>query len=211
MNTLEWLSQTDSGVAGLIPRITLAVALLTFGCNAGSIAVPDAPEVRGTGRLVALTLYAQANANGRDSFAFDGRMVAPTIRVSPGDVLKIDYINHLPSVPTESCASEPCTNMTNLHFHGLTVSPNAPQDDVLDMMAMPGQTLRYSVQIPSDHQVFFGITRIRTERVTGRCSTACRVQSWLRALIDTFQPYAGCANACLSCAAGISSTIRKLL
>ena len=151
MNTLEWLLQTDSGVAGLIPRITLAVALLTFGCNAGSIAVPDAPEVRGTGRLVALTLYAQANANGRDSFAFDGRMVAPTIRVSPGDVLKIDYINHLPSVPTESCASEPCTNMTNLHFHGLTVSPNAPQDDVLDMMAMPGQTLHYSVQIPSDH------------------------------------------------------------
>ena len=33
----------------------------------------------------------------------------------------------------------PCMDMTNLHFHGLTVSPNAPQDDVLGMMAMPGQ------------------------------------------------------------------------
>jgi suppressor of ftsI len=40
-------------------------------------------------------------------------------------------------------------NMTNLHFHGLHVSPNAPQDDVLSMMAMPGETLRYSVQVPA--------------------------------------------------------------
>jgi len=42
-------------------------------------------------------------------------------------------------------------DMTNLHFHGLTVSPNAPQDDVLGMMAMPGQVLHYSVEIPRDH------------------------------------------------------------
>jgi suppressor of ftsI len=41
--------------------------------------------------------------------------------------------------------------MTNLHFHGLTVSPNAPQDDVLGMIAMPGQALHYSVEIPRDH------------------------------------------------------------
>jgi FtsP/CotA-like multicopper oxidase with cupredoxin domain len=41
-------------------------------------------------------------------------------------------------------------NMTNLHFHGLHVSPDAPQDDVIDMMAMPGQTLHYVVNIPLD-------------------------------------------------------------
>jgi suppressor of ftsI len=39
-------------------------------------------------------------------------------------------------------------NMTNLHFHGLHVSPNAPQDDVLSMMAMPGATLKYRVELP---------------------------------------------------------------
>ncbi len=38
--------------------------------------------------------------------------------------------------------------MTNLHFHGLHVSPNAPQDDVLTMMAMPGASLQYTVNIP---------------------------------------------------------------
>src|SRR5260370_40342861 len=42
-------------------------------------------------------------------------------------------------------------DMTNLPFLGLTVSPHAPQDDVLEMMAMPGQSLRYIVQIPRDH------------------------------------------------------------
>jgi FtsP/CotA-like multicopper oxidase with cupredoxin domain len=39
-------------------------------------------------------------------------------------------------------------NMTNLHFHGLTVSPQPGQDDVLGMMAKPGQTLHYSLRIP---------------------------------------------------------------
>ena len=41
-------------------------------------------------------------------------------------------------------------NMTNLHFHGLHVSPDAPQDDVITMMTMPGQSLHYTVNIPLD-------------------------------------------------------------
>ncbi len=33
----------------------------------------------------------------------------------------------------------------------MTVSPDAPQDDVLTMMARPGHALHYTVQIPKDH------------------------------------------------------------
>ena len=77
--------------------------------------------------------------------------IAPVIRASPGDVLKITYVNDLPAKSTETCAVNPCMNMTNLHFHGLTVSPDAPQDDVLGMLAMPGQVLHYSVEIPRGH------------------------------------------------------------
>ena len=47
--------------------------------------------------------------------------------LSPGDQLKITYINDLPAKPEESCAIAPCMDMTNLHFHGLTVSPDAPR------------------------------------------------------------------------------------
>jgi suppressor of ftsI len=80
-------------------------------------------------------LRAGITSGGRNSFYFDGQPNAPTLRLSPGDQLKINYINDLPTKPQESCAITPCTDVSNLHFHGLTVSPGAPQDDVLGMMA----------------------------------------------------------------------------
>src|SRR5205807_7121951 len=109
------------------------------------------PELRAKGHRLSLTLHAAIAGDGKNSFYFHGQPNAPTLRLSPGDQLKITYVNDLPASPKESCAITPCMDMTNLHFHGLTVSPDAPQDDVLDMMAMPGQALRYTVQIPKDH------------------------------------------------------------
>jgi FtsP/CotA-like multicopper oxidase with cupredoxin domain len=100
---------------------------------------------------LSLTLHASTTVDGKDSFYFNGQPNALTLRVSPGDQLKITYINDLPSKPHEKCLIGPCMDMTNLHFHGLTVSPDAPQDDVLDLMAMPGPALHGSVQIPKDH------------------------------------------------------------
>jgi suppressor of ftsI len=117
---------------------------------AQTVSLPEPPQVRAKNHVVSLTLRA-VNESGRDAFSFNGETVAPAIRASPGDVLKITYINDLPAKSQETCAVNPCMNMTNLHFHGLTVSPNAPQDDVLGMLAMPGQVLHYSVEIPRDH------------------------------------------------------------
>src|SRR5882724_13651428 len=118
--------------------------------RAQTVPLPEPPQVRAKNHVVSLTLHA-VNDSGRDTFAFEGANVAPVIRASPGDVLKITYINDLPAKSCETCEVNPCMNMTNLHFHGLTVSPNTPQDDVLGMLAMPSQALRYSVQIPRDH------------------------------------------------------------
>src|SRR6266404_6751819 len=100
---------------------------------------------------LSLTLHAGITQDGKNSFYFEGQPIAPTLRLSPGDQLKITYINDLPTEAKENCAITPCMDMTNLHFHGLTVSPDAPQDDVLNMKAMPGQSLHYTVQIPKDH------------------------------------------------------------
>jgi FtsP/CotA-like multicopper oxidase with cupredoxin domain len=115
-----------------------------------SVSLPEAPQVRPENHVVSLALHA-VNANGRDAFAFNGATVAPVIRAFPGDVLRITYVNNLPVQAPETCAENPCMDMTNLHFHGLAVSPNTPQDDVLGMMAKPGQVLHYSVEIPRDH------------------------------------------------------------
>jgi FtsP/CotA-like multicopper oxidase with cupredoxin domain len=106
--------------------------------------------VRAKNHVESLTLHA-VNDNGRDAFAFDGANVAPVIRASPRRRSQNHLVNDLPVKSSETCAVSPYMNMTNLHFHGLSVSPHAPQDHVLTMLAKPGQALHYSVQIPRDH------------------------------------------------------------
>jgi suppressor of ftsI len=108
--------------------------------------VTDLPEVRGPFTLTA-TYDA---ASGHNAFAYQGKTVPPLIRVVPGGVITLHYVNNLPAQSDEQCATARCSNMTNLHFHGLHVSPERPQDDVLTMMAMPGEALDYKVVVPSD-------------------------------------------------------------
>ena len=102
--------------------------------------LPTPPELRAKGHTLSLTLHAASASDGKNSFYLNAQPNAPTLRLSPGDQLKITYVNDLPVKPSESCTMTPCMDMTNLHFHGLTVSPDAP-----------GQTLHYTVQIPKDH------------------------------------------------------------
>src|SRR5260221_12699857 len=142
-----------------VPRIgaaAVAIAAAAVFCSLElsenpSGQFPNPPQLLAKHHTLSFTLHAGVTKDGKNSFYFDGQPIAPTLRLSPGDQLKINYINDLPARPQETCAIIPCMDMTNLHFHGLTVSPDAPQDDVLDMMAMPGQSLRYTVQIPQDH------------------------------------------------------------
>jgi suppressor of ftsI len=134
----------------------VAVIVLAFlsglaltGMPAQSLSRP--PQLRAKDHILSLTLHAAITSDGKDAFYFNGQPNAPTLRLSPGDQLKITYINDLPAKPLERCLIGPCMDMTNLHFHGLTVSPDRPQDDVLDMLAMPGQSLSYAVNIPKEH------------------------------------------------------------
>ena len=133
-----------------LPFLFLSVMSLSALGSAQTVSLPEPPQVQAQNHVVSLTLHA-VNENGRDAFAFDGKAVAPVIRASPGDTIKITYINDLPAKSSESCAINPCMDMTNLHFHGLSVSPDSPQDDVLTMLAKPGEALHYSVEIPRDH------------------------------------------------------------
>jgi suppressor of ftsI len=113
---------------------------------AGSGDLPQPPEVRRPFVLDAVS----DPTSGKAAFSFEGREVPPVIRTKPGGTIRVEYVNRMSSKSTELCVDGPCTNMTNLHFHGLHVSPDAPQDDVLSMMAMPGQSLHYVVDIPLD-------------------------------------------------------------
>jgi len=143
------MNQGTTKCARTLPLIGAQILFAVFG-PAQTVPLPEPPQVRAKKHAVSVTLHA-VNENGRDAFAFDSGTAPPVIRASPGDVLKITYINDLPAKSPETCAINPCMDMTNLHFHGLTVSPNSPQDDVIGMMASPGQTLHYAVAIPRDH------------------------------------------------------------
>ena len=127
-------------------RVTIPAALIvSLGTSSGRRAA-DKPtgllsnpqELRAKGGTLSITLRAALRSDGKNSFFFNGQPNAPTLRLSPGDRLEITYIDDLPKKPKESCAITPCMDMTNLHFHGLSVSPDSPQDDVLSMMANQG-------------------------------------------------------------------------
>jgi suppressor of ftsI len=145
------MTNHKKGKCAQIPLLIAVQMILTTLSWAQDVSLPEPPQARAKNHVVSLTLRA-VNENGRDAFKFNGETVAPVIRASPGDTLKIAYINDLPAKSTETCAPNPCMNMTNLHFHGLTVSPNAPQDDILTMLAKPGGVLHYAVEIPRDHE-----------------------------------------------------------
>jgi len=148
------MSRTERSLRTAIPAIAIivtgVVCALRMTANPSDL-LSTPLELHAKHHTLSLTLHAAVTSDGKNSFYFDGQPNAPTLRVSPGDQLKITYINDLPAKAKETCAITPCMDMTNLHFHGLAVSPDAPQDDVLDMMAAPGQTLHYAVQIPIDH------------------------------------------------------------
>ena len=131
--------------------LLVLAALMFAGCRPHPLPAGDPPEVRARNGVAELTLTAASDANGRDVWLYNGEAVQPAIRLTPGDLLNIHYVNALPNTPREPCDAGPCMNMTNLHFHGLTVSPKSPQDDVLDLMAMPGESIDYTLEIPRDH------------------------------------------------------------
>jgi FtsP/CotA-like multicopper oxidase with cupredoxin domain len=108
--------------------------------------LPDLPQAVSPFELRAVN----DPATGKGSFLFEGHEVPPVVRAVPGGAIQLEYVNQMSKSSREVCVDGPCMNMTNLHFHGLHVSPDAPGDDVLSMIAMPGESLHYTVDIPAD-------------------------------------------------------------
>lgn len=116
---------------------------------AAASALVEPPVVSAKNGVARLSMIAVYNPlDNIPELWFDNAPIPPTIRVSPGDTIEIQYINELP--PTVSFGGGPSLNNTNLHFHGLRVSPALGSDDVLTMLAPPGTTLNYRVTLPAD-------------------------------------------------------------
>lgn len=84
------------------------------------------------------------------SGAKPGDFMAPTIRVAPGQKLAIAIDNQLEPCSEEQRAKHLCFNDTNLHTHGLWISPAGNSDNVLLSIA-PGESFQYEFDIPVEH------------------------------------------------------------
>lgn len=86
----------------------------------------------------------------------DTPFVAPTINATPGDTVRITLNNNLPAddpscKPSQGSINQPhCFNSTNLHSHGLWVSPAGNSDNVL-LSINPQVSFQYEYNIPEDH------------------------------------------------------------
>jgi len=114
---------------------------------------------------VCLRSYKLVSYNGnQDKSARDElKFVGPTLKVKPGDMLKIKIVNRLDdndcneSAGTTRAAPSPDKfNITNLHTHGLEVSPAGNSDNVYVGIKPPineneQPSFQYEFVIPDDH------------------------------------------------------------
>ena len=125
-----------------------AGALATFGLGSSAHSTPFGayfyePEVRSSANgFLSTTLRASRAAPIIDgeaviSSVYEGTFPGPTLRIRPGDFLRIELINDLPEE-------------TNLHTHGFHVSPQSPGDNVL-LHIPPGERFIYEYTLPNDH------------------------------------------------------------
>ena len=134
----------SSGPSSFVPQQPLVQAPAP---NVNVNELPEPPIVRAVNGVAKFPLIANLNpATGLPSFQYHGMHgIAPTIDIDPGDTFEVDITDELP--PSTGMAS-----LVNLHFHGLTVSPHKPGDDVLTMEARPGETLHYVVHVPKNQE-----------------------------------------------------------
>lgn len=79
--------------------------------------------------------------------------VAPTLRTRPGETIRIALDNELapePDCRQPNINTPHCFNSTNLHSHGLWVSPSGNSDNVL-ITIRPQVSFEYEYNIPATH------------------------------------------------------------
>ena len=85
--------------------------------------------------------------------AFNGDVPGPTIRVSPGETLRVTLHNrliHRDNAEDVAMNNFRTPNTTNLHTHGLHVSSEAPADDIF-IAVEPEESYEYVYHIPNFH------------------------------------------------------------
>ncbi len=165
--------------------VVVLVATFSTSCGSGETTVVDVPAEpwRTNTPLRQPDVLASANGEMRDPLrvqpftrkidnltidgcdeittrSYDGQMPGPTIRVKPGDVIGPRLTNDLAPEEREPPTDWPMNvphqlNYTNLHTHGLHVSPgsnaNGTESDNVLLAIAPGDSVQFEIQVPENH------------------------------------------------------------
>lgn len=153
------IQETWPILAGLVSILatTQAAGMDMVGGMAGSPTIIDPPRgaafrdpvtmpnISTTPGIVEVNLEAKIapiNVNGVTAklMTYNGTYPAPTIKVKKGDLLKVHFKNSLPYSGVNMVGE--ARDLTNLHTHGLHVSPKGNSDNVL-LSFMSGDTFNY--------------------------------------------------------------------
>ena len=88
-------------------------------------------------RLEASAGSVQLGGQQASALGYNGGIPGPTLRLRGGDAFAVELVNSM-DVPT------------NLHVHGLHVSPQGNGDNVFNVVE-PGHSFRYEYRLPADH------------------------------------------------------------
>jgi FtsP/CotA-like multicopper oxidase with cupredoxin domain len=102
--------------------------------------VPGVVEVD----LTAQPAWINVNGTLANLLTYNGAYPSPTIRAKKGDILKVHFKNSLPMMGTNILGHE--QEMTNLHTHGLHVSPSGNSDNAM-LMFMSGDSFDYEYDL----------------------------------------------------------------
>jgi FtsP/CotA-like multicopper oxidase with cupredoxin domain len=130
-----------AGTAGWVAGVGAPVggSRLRPGASGEPLRQPEIITSRGGVLDVNLTAAAGVRLAGRNTagWGYNGTSPGPTLRVRPGDMLRVRLANHI---------DQP----TNLHTHGLHVSPHGNGDNPF-VTIEPGDSFDYAIAIPANH------------------------------------------------------------
>lgn len=121
---------------------------------------PQPPVLMSAGGLLETSFdiaYANHTVNGQafSHRSYNGLIGGPTLRVRPGDTLRVRLNNNMPVDAADMVMPDDVNvphgnNVTNLHVHGLHVSPQGNSDNVF-IEIEPSTTFEYEYRIPANH------------------------------------------------------------
>ena len=147
-------ASADAEVVGEAAPLTGATGL------GGPKELPQPPRHRSDGTVLDITMTAApavvdiGAAMPVHTSAYDGALPGSTWELEPGQTLRVELINDLP--PLDHAAHTVAMDRphewttTNLHTHGLHVSPEGDGDNVF-IAIEPGQRHQYEIEVPDDH------------------------------------------------------------